>query len=179
MTTRRRTAPKSRPSPEPTKALASLDAMPVTSPAVPDRSLLPLEGSIHIGRPQGDHCDYISIEITDETSHVRFVDARIKYADLTLALTGQIVPVTFELRGTHLVGSQAEHKTENVPWDRCLMSPITSSQALAPFEIDGWTGDISDLTNRHRHQPDGTQRVTFRRHVDPKTGKPILPPTLP
>ena len=168
------------PSPELTKALGDIaDLVESRSdPAPADRSLLPLNGSVHFGRPQGDSCDYISIEITDDTSRIQFIEARIKYADFTHAITGHGgQPITFETRGLNLIGTRHEYKTEIVPFDCYAYRGDTAAQtkALAPFEVDGWEGRRDDLTNGHCSHERGFQRVHFSRHVDPKTGKPVIP----
>lgn len=162
-----------------TRAAVAAEESPTDASTVitPDRSLLPLVGSIHFGRPQGDSCDYITIEITDELSRVQFVEARIKYADFAHAITGHgDQPVTFALRGIQLVGTRAEYKGERVPFD-CYANradQAAKTRALAPFEVDGWKGSPDDLTNGHCTAERGFQRVTFRRHVNATTGQPVV-----
>lgn len=134
-----------------------------------------LPGSLQIGCPQGDGCDYFTLEVTDESSHVQFIEIKVSYADMALAMTARRVDCQFNLRGVKLVGSKAEHKMVVVPFkDRYVEDKdrkAVAVKALAPFEVDGWEGDVSDLFNPHRHTDSG-QFVSFRRHID-ASGQPI------
>lgn len=133
-----------------------------------------LPGTITIARPQGHDCDYITIEIRDKASTVEFVEVSIKYADFALALTGMgYTPCEFNLRDTKLVGSTHEHKTEVILFDRYVPEEDPALKAaLAPYEVEDWVGNVSDLLNGH-HRVKGGQEVGFVRYVNVK-GEPIL-----
>jgi len=81
------------------------------------------------------------------------------------------------IRGLNRIGSTFEVKREAVEFKApylstayLLMRPPAVVEALAPFEVDGWIGDPSDLGNHHRRTKDGRQSVTFRRWVKPQKG---------
>lgn len=133
-----------------------------------------LPGDITISRPQGDGCDYISLQIVDEISRTRFVTVRVKYADFATALTGCAhADCQIEVNRLDLVGFTIETKRESVPFDVFKREDQQAiAAALAPFEIDGWVGDRENLFNHYRRNPDGTQQVNFKRHVD-STGRAV------
>lgn len=135
-----------------------------------------MDGQITISRPSsyGDE-EYVEISVVDESSRVEFVEIRVKLADFARCVTGMgHTAMTFGVRGLHLVGTRIETKTEVVPRPSFGANAAEIAFALVPFEVDGWKGDVSDLTNGHRSNGMGGQSVGFRRHVDAVTGQPIL-----
>lgn len=138
----------------------------------------------------GSGPDVMRLEITDKSSNVQFVEIRMTPGDLMLAMTGRMIDCQMDLRGLHLVGMLSETKRELVPVDKFELrraadraglddaerSPSVDA-VLAPFEVDGWKGYVSDLFNGHCYVSDkelgDCQKVTFHRHVNPKTGLPV------
>jgi hypothetical protein len=125
-------------------------------------------GMISISRPQGDGCDYISIEVNDKSSGVEFIELRISYADFAEAITGLSgIPITFKTRFLDKIGKLREHKEVNVV-TFVSYKRYTKEEAnaiLAPYEVDGWKGRTDDLNNNHRRTKTG-YNVTFVRYVD-------------
>lgn len=70
---------------------------------------------------------------------------------------------------TALLGTKQENKEELVPIEAYRPSDEEIQKALKPFEIDGWIGRESDLSNPHRAviKENGKryQRVVFFRNV--------------
>lgn len=147
--------------------------------------LAPLKGSIRLSRPYGGGTDYFTIEIEDESSMIRFVEAQFSVKDFANLMTNREAECTFNLHGIDCVGMKREHKTEPVPFDYdykvlrkdraglddCQRSPL-ADKALKPFEVDGWKGSPSDLFNGHRTARGATgktQTVGFVRWVPKKT----------
>jgi hypothetical protein len=138
---------------------------------------------LQIGRPSGMREGVISIQIEDVASGCRILELDVPLADFAAALTGRYLN---DVPGTYWpapVGARAEIKREVVPFDSSGV-PYAAERdgryahpavdaALAPFEVDGWKGDRSDLFNGHRHAGDKLQKVKFRRLVDPATDKPL------
>lgn len=142
-----------------------------------------MKGTIRISRTSSNRGpDTIRIYLEDTISGAQFVTAELTPHDLAMALTGMgDTPCTFEVRGLRVLGKQREVKTEKVPvpdgWLFAKDGP-TSTELLAPFEVDGWRARLGDLTNHHRCTTlDGAPAysVTFTRHVDPETGEPVEP----
>ena len=123
---------------------------------------------------------YMRMEIEDKASGTRFAELEIPmeaFAFLVSGLHG--IEADCEIRGIENVGRIREVKTEEVPvtsameqWAACG-DKVVISEALAPFEVDGWKGTAGDLFNHHKriHKDDGTlrkpfQSVHFHRFVD-------------
>jgi hypothetical protein len=136
-----------------------------------------LMGELRISRPYGDGCDYISVEITDKSSGVQFLSARVKYADFALALTGSGAQCKFKLRGADLIGMIYETKHEEVfvPNFAFKERDATAKKAVEALESDGWIGRVSNALNHHRHirnEKDGAvYDVIYSRYVDNEEGK--------
>ncbi len=68
------------------------------------------------------------------------------------------------------IGKQYEHKDELVPrpdiMDREKEEVLDA--LLKPFEVDGWIGSRSDITNPHNWKGKDKVRVGFVRWVDVK-----------
>lgn len=148
-------------------------------------------GHLVISRLSGGGTEHeMRLEISDDTSGVHFIEIRMSPRDFMLALTGCMMACQMELRGLDLVGLKREHKTEAVPFDPGFeklhadrkgldsneRSPLTDA-ALKPFEVDGWMGDPSCLTNGHcrTKAKEPSYEVRFHRYVEPKTGLPVTP----
>lgn len=127
--------------------------------------------------------DTIRFQIIDESSRVQFVSFQMTMAQFgTLVSCDPEVEVDATVRGLNRVGTIAEHKQEIVPvpdgpWES---RKERAAEALKPFEIDGWSGNVSDATNAHRQVSFDREnlsvnyRVTFRRHVRADTGLPVI-----
>lgn len=125
----------------------------------------------------------IAITVEDDASSTRVLELTVPLADFAEALTGRYLSNVAGRIWPAPVGAVLEVKQEVVPFkDRDV--PYTKDRAardahpavaaaLAPFEVDGWRAHRDDLFNGHRSVSPDSQRVTFRRHVDPETGKPI------
>lgn len=130
-------------------------------------------GSISISRVSCSHePDYVSIKIIDETSHARFAEIRMTFEQLGLAITGRSeVDCIVDFREEAPIGKRRELKYELVPAppDR----QITAEEGvalLAPFEVDGWKGQLRELHNSRNDRlgPGGEKlrRVAFVRYID-------------
>lgn len=127
-----------------------------------------VNGKITISRWHGNQepRDGITIEVTDETSGIRFLEVGMTLEAFAQAVTGlSHQPCEIELRGIENVGKVRELKTEVVPFNYSSDKPA----ALAPFEVDGWKGYAGDLGNPHK-VADGGYRVSFTRYVDAPKG---------
>ncbi len=142
-----------------------------------------LPGEITISRTTGGGGDnqHVRIEIMDGSSRTQIVSIRMGLLEFAQAVLGcACQPMEFEARAFHLIGTKAENKTEDVPFDRFKHSidaklAVAIKAALKPFEVDGWEARECDMTNGHRNTTkDGVahQSVVFFRHVDAE-GKPV------
>ena len=133
-------------------------------------------GQISIGRVSSNKepYSYISIQVVDSKSHTTFLQVAMSLEALGNAITGMsFQPCKFELYGTN-VGKTHEHKTVFVPCDtRNIKTDDAKQKVLAPYEVDGWQGRLSDLGNMHRYNTTPTTgfTVTFERYVDDAKGK--------
>jgi hypothetical protein len=111
----------------------------------------------------------ISVQITDHTS-----SCRILQMDLGVEQFGEILFGRSGLRAEgelwldNPIGCAPQHKNEAVPRPR-KYPPIKQEEdkILAPFEIDGWRGNRSDLHNHHRWVDDKLVSVSFARFINP------------
>jgi hypothetical protein len=117
----------------------------------------------------------IRIYLEDASSGVPIVCVKCTPEDFGNAVTGlgdAPCSVGYRTEAWAVVGKRHEHKEELIEvqgaWGR--LSAGECQNILAPYEIDGWIGDPSDLNNHHRlgRSVDGTAiaRVGFHRHVD-------------
>jgi hypothetical protein len=92
------------------------------------------------------------VEITDKSSGIQFLHARVKYADFALALTGSGAECEYELRGAENVGKTKEVKHEEVfvPKSDFGERKAVAKAAVEALESDGWTGYVKDALNHHR-----------------------------
>lgn len=115
----------------------------------------------------------IHISISEDNSRVEFFDGFISIEDFGNAVTGLgFQPIEFEFRPQR-VGMMAENKYELVPKPKSYKNEEEARLLMAPFEVDGWRGEVSDMFNGHNSCGD-KQRVRFFRHVD-ATDKPSIP----
>jgi len=125
------------------------------------------KGKITLGRITSTHGDYISVEIMDEASGCRFVNARMSIEGFGRAITGQgYIDCTFDLCPQN-VGMKREVKTVDVEskWTSSRNEPKARAE-LSKYEVDGWVGRLDDMFNRHRRTKTG-YNVTFIRFVEP------------
>lgn len=132
-----------------------------------------LAGQMTISRPQGSTGgEYINLAFVDGLSRVQFLEVRVPLASFAEALTGlAYVPVDLEVRGLDRIGMTREHKTERVPF----LGRGRADEAIAPFEIDGWTGSRRDYENHHksiRTDEGEFQAISFERHVPTPNSEP-------
>lgn len=127
------------------------------------------KGKITISRYQSSKGpDGISIEITDESSGIRFCSADMTVEAFGFAITGlSHQECGLDVRGLNLIGKLREYKTERVPKPHGYSkNEADSAKSLKPFEVDGWVGCVHDLWNHHRSAGEGFQNVGFIRYVD-------------
>lgn len=111
-----------------------------------------LTGKIRFGRPSGDGCDYISIEVTDDSSHTKFLNAEVKYADFALALTGLVAACEFKLHGAENVGKTRETKRVDVfvPFSDFTHRKEVAMKAVRALEQNGWVGRWENALNHNK-----------------------------
>lgn len=134
------------------------------------------DGLISIMRVQSSRDDdYISIEVEDDSSGVRFLEIKLSmhgFAKIITGLSSQNCEIT--TMRLNLLGSIAENKTEIIPR---LKGDARDDKAVAKhlkiYEINGWTARRSDVSNPHRWVGKDEVTVVFFRNVDAKTGEPI------
>jgi hypothetical protein len=125
------------------------------------------------------------MQIEDDTSGVLFAELEIPMEAFAFLVTGMYgIKADCELRGLENVGRIRESKAELVPvtsaleqWDARKDADLIAA-ALAPFEVNGWKGNESDLFNQNKrvHKDDGTlrrpfQSVHFHRFIDAPEGE--------
>ena len=126
------------------------------------------------------HCnqggDFVSLELEDTVSGVHFASAEMAMDDFAQAMFGMSRPLDVKLRGINLIGATPENKTVFVPDVRATYSrdDAAAKAAIAPFEVDGWRGRLSDFGNHHKSTTVGGQKgymVIFSRFV--RDGVPV------
>ena len=125
-----------------------------------------LPGKISINRTTSNkEGDFVSIEITDEKSHVQFCRIKISLLEFAKVITGlSFRSCELDLMGLDAVGKIREHKEEIIP----LPNKEKQDETLAPYEIDGWIGDRRDLLSHHRwfcKDDKWFAKVNFTRYV--------------
>jgi len=137
-----------------------------------------IPGKVTISRTTSSYGpDTIRIEIVDQGSSISFVSAVMSLEDFARAVTGfGWQSAKLEIRGLDKIGMVLETKIEQVFYDgpyfkeKALELAPVISEALQPFEIDGWKGDKSDLVNPHKRAGDKIQNVVFRRWLPRELG---------
>lgn len=109
------------------------------------------------------------IDVTDAVSRSEILHLEVSDAAFSRAI-GHLgyQPAEAEWRPAAL-GKKYEVKTVPVPavkFDGNRESGLAKERAaIAPFEVDGWRGDIDDMSNMHKRKG-AHQMVTFRRYVE-------------
>lgn len=142
------------------------------------------EGLLGISRLQPSDMDRpIHLSLRDELSGSHFLEIELSLEDLALALTGRAdTPCNFTFYSMEQVGKVREGKDIVIPFtstnseygDTREARQREKEEALAPYEVDGWIGSISDIGNHHRLETvQGVAiphfRVSFHRYVDPSS----------
>ena len=132
------------------------------------------EGQIMLCRSSGLGDDF-HLRLTDNLSRCVVVDVRIEPKDIADLMSTHHTACRFQFNDSGVIGMTAENKTEIVGLSKetYKLSDDDIQTLLAPFEIDGWKGRKSDITNHHRHGRDAEtgvpfSAVTFTRHVPTK-----------
>lgn len=111
--------------------------------------------------------DMIRIYIEDCASGCRAIEVSIEFEAFARAVTGMgfVSCMIEQFNVSSNVGLTREVKQENIhpPPYTLEQTDADFAKVIAPFEVDGWVGDISTLRNHHNSQEDGSRRVTFRR----------------
>lgn len=122
---------------------------------------------LSISRISGtDESTPMRITIEDEASGCRIVEASFSLEGFMRALTSQSDVEGNGILWRGPVGFKHQHKEEIVPRPKSRLASSADRDALRPFEVDGWRGDVSDMHNHHRWQGDNQVRVLFRRYVN-------------
>lgn len=128
--------------------------------------------------PQGDGAADVTITLTDEESHIQFLEIHMTLEEFGRMLHSPThAECEFTLHHTKHLGWKAENKSVCVPLpSQSIGYRLTEEDQdaiLAPFEVDGWRARRDDLTNFHRRVRQGDEHcalVTFFRHVPPEEG---------
>jgi hypothetical protein len=97
--------------------------------------------------------DVASIQVTDDVSGTSFLRIEMSMEDFALSLLNhQDREIEFTLWCPERIGKKHERKTESVfvsvdPFKRDQKVEI--SDAIRPFEVDGWIGSRRDAENHH------------------------------
>lgn len=120
--------------------------------------------------------DFVRILIEDETSGCVILDLKLSLPDFARAITGlSAIKCQGVLYEDAPVGKQYQAKEELVSRPdghfAAKDEAAVAAEVLAPYEVDGWQGRVSDLFNHHRRAEidtagEETYRVVFTRFVD-------------
>jgi hypothetical protein len=131
-----------------------------------------MKGKITLGKYSSNYEleNPIHFQLEDDKSGVNFLNITMSLIDFASMITGSgYIDCDFELKNADLVGKTREHKRENV-FIRDAWNPTEEdkTEALKPFEVDGWVGSRYDLENHHNmvHGKNNTFVVGFHRFVD-------------
>ncbi len=134
---------------------------------------------------------FVQVELEDEISGTRFLEVTFSLTAFASAMMGQSSQgCEFVLAGMDRLGMKRENKTELVPFDRSKVSGgdkegspgwFAAQAALAPFEVDGWGGNMSDMFNWHRNRTPKKEELTptgrrSKKAPDPNDKTAELPP---
>lgn len=135
------------------------------------------EGNITITRPSGgDATDnpYISIEVQDNRSRVRFLSLKVNMADFAKAITGfGHTPCRIEVSDLERV-AMFKHSTtvwEKYEYDHKEDSEVRKKKIIEKAlkdlkkvsDFKDWQYDCDDLGNHNRRTKEGTYAITFCR----------------
>lgn len=109
-----------------------------------------------------------TIEVIDDSSRTHVAKITVSASDLMLALSGKAeMDCTYEINDTY-AGQVSESKIEDVTFSHKQKYTFQlAKEALKPFEVDGWTGNVGDLNNMHRRTATGYS-VIFHRFIRPE-----------
>ena len=133
-----------------------------------------MKGKISLGRYNNanDIPLQIHIRLEDDLSGVEFLSIEMSLENLANLITGMgYLDCEFQLRGLDKVGLTREHKIEIIElpddfrsYEKDVEEKITN--ILQYYEVDGWIGRRSDVTNGHnRAKGKNAQSVSFTRRV--------------
>lgn len=135
-----------------------------------------VKGRISISRTlSSSKGSFITLEIKDETSRCRIIQAEIDMEVFGPLVTGASAqPCEVEVYLGCPLGQVRETKTEYIARPECNYEDKkkVGRTVLAPYEVDGWKGYVDDLFNNHKRQGPasahaGLQAVSFHRFVEP------------
>jgi len=111
-----------------------------------------LKGNIQIGMITGGTTpDEVDIVITDELSSCWVIQIHMTLEAWAKALANRNQKCVFELSGSSNIGRKIETKSIAIkhPSPNSLKtSDATFAKTLKPYEVEGWSGEIRDFTNR-------------------------------
>jgi hypothetical protein len=101
-----------------------------------------MKGKISIGKVTcSDTEDYVRVELTDESSSIQFVTAKMSLLNFAKVITGQgYLEIDYELRGLDKVGKKLEVKNEEVNLIDGDNSDAAIRGAVARFETELMVG---------------------------------------
>ena len=124
-----------------------------------------IPGAVTITRVSYPDGQRISIRIEDRLSRRCFVEVQMSLEAFANAVTGfSYQPSELQIQDLDLVGKKLEIKHVIVPQAGFDASKEAILDALEPFEVNGWMGCVSDMTNHHNFCGDKV-RVHFKRYV--------------
>lgn len=141
-----------------------------------------LEGRLTISRPRGGSDDHpvVCIRVEDQVAGVVAVEVKVPLSDFAEALMSLAnVSCQFKFNDSGAVGTKREHKYIEVfvpqQYDQKRREALIK-KAFAPFEVEGWKGQVKDAHNSHnaiRYTREGQDsegnggyyRVLFERQV--------------
>ena len=136
-----------------------------------------LKGHISIGVPQcSNGRRFVCIQITDELSGCRVVEIEMELEAWALALASSYQDCIFDDIRSPCIGKRRERKTVPIKHPDEMSFDISDARlrkAVAPYEVDGWTGDIGCFRNHHKRDRETRKyNVSFVRWVDVAGGTP-------
>lgn len=142
--------------------------------------------SVDISMPSSGTESEGAIRVMLADGHAMLFDVRIPWADYAMAVLRSRggAPGVVRIYAPELAGAITERKTLPIFFDG-PGSPRdafrkAAAETLKPYEVDGWSGSVDDLSNFHRRVKGlaSTYEVNFTRHI--LDGHPIEPvPSIP
>jgi hypothetical protein len=126
-----------------------------------------LKGSIIITKRSHSREPYrnIGIEIEDDTSGCRIALVEIGFAEFADALTASYGEAEITLYESPYYGMKRIGTVVQMPQPRIGATKEELKAIAAPFEVDGWEADLSDLTNHHRWAGNNLMNVSMTKYV--------------
>jgi hypothetical protein len=132
-----------------------------------------MKGKFNIGRYS--NTNEMFIEIIDEASGIQFVHVKTDCETLMRAITGMgYSDCEFEFHPKY-VGYKRENKTIWIETPDFSVNKKQAVEILKPYEVDGWSAEISDILNNHKYQKREGKNgysVGFYRFVKPNKVAP-------